>query len=73
MQKKKLAAGTKDSKRDWGKEFTCTGRSKECTKVDKNPFGPIPGIEVGMSWMFRMQISEEGLHRPPLAGIAGTA
>jgi len=28
---------------------------------------------VGMSWMFRMQISEEGLHRPPVAGIAGTA
>ena len=26
-----------------------------------------------MSWMFRMQISEEGLHRPPVAGIAGTA
>ena len=26
-----------------------------------------------MSWNFRMQISEEGLHRPPVAGIAGTA
>ena len=73
MQKKKLAAGTKDTKRDWGKGFACTGRNKECTKVDKNHFGPIPGIEVGMSWMFRMQISEEGLHRPPVAGIAGTA
>ena len=73
MQKKKLAAGTKDTKRDWGKGFACTGRSKECTKVDKNHFGPIPGIEVGMSWMFRMQICEQGLHRPPVAGIAGTA
>ena len=52
--------------------FACTGRNKECTKVDKNHFGPIPGIEVGMSWMFQMQISEEGLHRPPVAGIAGT-
>ena len=34
-----------------------------CTKVDKNHFGPIPGIEPGMSWMFRIQVSEEGLHR----------
>jgi E3 ubiquitin-protein ligase UHRF1 len=72
MTKKKMAAGTKDSKRDWGKGFACTGRNKTCTVVDKNHFGPIPGIEVGMSWMFRMQISEEGLHRPPVAGIAGT-
>ena len=72
MAKKKLAAGTKDSGRDWGKGFACTGRNKTCTKVDKNHFGPIPGIEVGMAWKFRMQISEEGLHRPPVAGIAGT-
>merc|ERR1719400_61231 len=72
MAKKKLAAGTKESTRDWGKGFACTGRNKTCTKVDKNHFGPIPGIEVGMAWKFRMQISEEGLHRPPVAGIAGT-
>ena len=32
--------------------------------------GPIPGIEVGMSWLFRVQCSEEGLHRPPVGGIA---
>ena len=72
MAKKKLAAGTKESTRDWGKGFACTGRNKTCTKVDKNHFGPIPGIEVGMAWKFRKQISEEGLHRPLVAGIAGT-
>ena len=40
-----------------------TGRSKTCTKVPSNHFGPIPGVEVGMCWKYRIQISEEGLHR----------
>jgi len=73
MDKKKLGAGTQGGNRDWGKGFATVGRTKVCNKVDKNHFGPIPGIEVGMSWMFRVQVSEEGLHRPPVAGIAGTA
>jgi len=30
----KVVAGTKDTKRHWGKGFACTGRSKECTKVE---------------------------------------
>ena len=30
----KVLAGTKDTKRHWGKGFACTGRSKECTKVE---------------------------------------
>ena len=34
--------------------------------------GPIPGIEVGTQWLFRMQVSEAGIHRPPVGGIAGT-
>jgi len=72
MGKRKIVGGTGDSKRDWGQGFATVGRTKVCNKVDKNHFGPIPGIEVGMSWLFRVQISEEGLHRPPVAGIAGT-
>jgi len=71
MGKKKTVNG--DCKRDWGQGFATIGRTKECNKVDKNHFGPIPGIEVGMSWLFRMQISEEGIHRPPVGGIAGSA
>jgi E3 ubiquitin-protein ligase UHRF1 len=65
------------------------GRTKSCSKVPANYFGAIPGIEVGMSWKYRIQVtskvclemnralskrfqlSEEGLHRPPVAGIAG--
>jgi len=71
-KKAKMPSQTGDSKRDWGKGFATVGRSKECTSVDKNHFGPIPGIEVGMNYFFRVQISEEGIHRPPVAGIAGT-
>jgi len=57
--------------RDWGKGGSCTGRTKVCTKVDQHHFGEVPGIEVGMTWESRMQLSEEGIHRPPVAGIAG--
>jgi len=67
MTKKKTGEG-----RDWGRGFACQGRTKECNKVKKNHFGPIPGIEVGMSWFRRIQVSEEGVHRPPVGGIAGT-
>lgn len=58
-------------KRDWGNGMATTGRQKTCTKVPPNHFGPIPGIDVGMTWKYRIQLSEEGLHRPPVAGIAG--
>ena len=69
MAKKKLLS----DKRDWGKGFACQGRNKVCTKVAKYHYGPIPGIGVGQSWLMRIQVSEEGVHRPPVGGIAGTA
>jgi len=31
-----------------------------------------PGIDVGMCWEYRVQLCEVGVHRPPVAGIAGT-
>ncbi|XP_071439052.1 E3 ubiquitin-protein ligase UHRF1-like [Hetaerina americana] len=60
-------------KRDWGHGMACAGRTKECTIVPSNHFGPIPGVEVGTTWMFRVQVSESGVHRPPVAGIHGRA
>ena len=48
------------TKRDWGKGLATAGRTKTCTIVPKNHFGPIPGIDVGMCWKFRIQVSEEG-------------
>lgn len=59
--------------RDWGGGESTVGRRKTCTKVGQHHFGPIPGIEVGMVWESRMQLSEEGIHRPPVGGIAGSA
>ena len=30
-------------------------------------------MEVGEAWLLRLQVSEAGVHRPHVAGIAGTA
>jgi len=68
-----MISTTGNTKRDWGQGFATVGRSKVCKVVDKDHFGPVPGVDVGMNWNFRVQISEEGIHRPHVAGIAGTA
>lgn len=46
-----------ESTRDWGKGMACVGRTKECTLVEKNHFGPIPGVEVGTCWKYRLQVN----------------
>ncbi|XP_047544031.1 E3 ubiquitin-protein ligase UHRF1-like [Vanessa atalanta] len=56
--------------RDWGRGMACVGKTKTCA-MPPNHFGPIPGIEVGMCWRFRIQLSESGVHRPPVSGIHG--
>ncbi|XP_049885091.1 E3 ubiquitin-protein ligase UHRF1-like [Pectinophora gossypiella] len=58
------------SNRDWGRGMACVGKTKTCA-MPPNHFGPIPGIEVGMCWRFRIQLSETGVHRPPVSGIHG--
>ncbi|XP_012278380.1 E3 ubiquitin-protein ligase UHRF1 isoform X2 [Orussus abietinus] len=70
-KKTKTTLGESKDKRDWGKGMACVGRTKECTLVPPNHRGPIPGVEVGMCWMFRLQVSEAGVHRPHVAGIHG--
>uniref|UniRef100_A0A2K5E2S0 E3 ubiquitin-protein ligase UHRF n=1 Tax=Aotus nancymaae TaxID=37293 RepID=A0A2K5E2S0_AOTNA len=66
----KMASATSSS-RDWGKGMACVGRTKECTIIPSNHYGPIPGIPVGTIWRFRVQVSESGVHRPHVAGIHG--
>ena len=66
----KMPSRQQKVKRDWGKGMATAGRTKTCTKVSKHHFGPIPGIDVGVSWQFRIQASEAGVHLPPVAGIA---
>ena len=64
-RKAKMPSQANSQKRDWGKGMATVGRSKVCS-MPTNHFGPIPNIEVGM------QLSESGVHRPPMGGIAGT-
>lgn len=70
-KKAKMASAKGKSSRDWGKGFACAGRQKICTIVPQNHFGPVPGVEVGTLWKFRLQASEAGVHRPHVAGIHG--
>nr|CAI5859936.1 unnamed protein product [Callosobruchus analis] len=70
-KKEKMPCKQNKSGRDWGRGMACVGRSKECTIVPKNHFGPIPGVEVGTRWRYRFQAAEAGVHRPQVAGIHG--
>ena len=36
--------------------MACVGRQKVCNVVPPNHFGPIPGVEVGTMWKFRVQV-----------------
>jgi len=64
--------------------MACVGRTKQCTLVPPNHFGPIPGVEVGSQWKFRVQVIYVGLSVAPsfylsvflslclrIAGLAG--
>ena len=41
--------------------MACVGRTKQCTLVPPNHFGPIPGVEVGSQWKFRVQVITVGV------------
>ncbi|KAM4710026.1 E3 ubiquitin-protein ligase UHRF2 isoform 2-T3 [Discoglossus pictus] len=70
-KKAKMPSASTESQRDWGKGMACVGRTKECTIVPSNHYGPIPGVPVGAAWKFRVQVSEAGVHRPHVGGIHG--
>ncbi|XP_075595606.1 E3 ubiquitin-protein ligase UHRF2 isoform X3 [Balearica regulorum gibbericeps] len=54
-KKAKMPSASTESQRDWGKGMACVGRTKECTIVPSNHYGPIPGVPVGTTWKFRVQ------------------
>ena len=41
------------------------GRTKVNKNIEKGHFGPVPGVEVGQRWQYRIQLSELGVHAPP--------
>lgn len=57
--------------RDWGRGMATAARTTTNTIVPATHFGSIPGVEVGTTWRYRMQVAESGVHRPHVAGIAG--
>jgi len=70
-KKSKMASANSKSTRDWGKGMACVGRTKICSIVPSNHFGPIPGVPVGSCWKYRVQASEAGVHRPHVSGMHG--
>lgn len=56
-KKSKMPSAKANTSRDWGKGFACAGRQKVCTIVPQNHFGPVPGVEVGTLWKFRLQVT----------------
>jgi len=72
-KKANMPSGKGNTTRDWGKGMATQGVNKKCSVVASDHFGPIPGVEVGTNWRFRLGCCESGVHRPPVAGIAGKA
>ena len=52
----KMICKNSTSNRDWGKGYACAGRTKQCTIVPSDHYGPIPGVEVGSQWLYRIQV-----------------
>ncbi|KAK6636479.1 hypothetical protein RUM43_010140 [Polyplax serrata] len=69
--KRGFVADKSKSKRDWGRGMATAARTTTNTIVPATHFGSIPGVEVGTTWRYRMQVAESGVHRPHVAGIAG--
>ena len=57
FSKKKANTVGLTSERNWGSGMATVGRIKECTIVPVNHFGPVPGVEVGTRWKFRIGVS----------------
>jgi len=68
--KKSKSLGANQAKA-WGGGVSCSGVTK-CTIVPPEHVGPIPGVPVGSVWKHRINCAGSGVHRPPVAGIAGT-
>ncbi|KAJ2026665.1 hypothetical protein GGI06_000055 [Coemansia sp. S85] len=70
-RKAKMPSATQT--KNWGGGMACASASKTCTIVGKDYIGAIPGVHVGQSWRYRLQVTASGVHRPPVGGIAGSS
>ncbi|KAJ1657765.1 hypothetical protein IWQ61_002889 [Dispira simplex] len=72
MSKTRQKMPSATCQRKWGGGMACASVNKKCTIVKPTHVGPIPGIPVGSLWYYRIRLSESGVHRPPVGGIAGS-
>lgn len=56
FSKTKRMKASHTTKKNWGNGMACVGRTKVCSVVPLHHFGPIPGVEVGTRWKYRMQV-----------------
>ncbi|KAJ1984646.1 hypothetical protein H4R34_000549 [Dimargaris verticillata] len=73
LSKKRQKMPSATATREWGRGISCAGVDTKCTIVGPQHIGPIPGVPVGSSWRYRINLSASGVHRPPVSGIAGTS
>ncbi len=58
-RKKKGTQAKHATGRDWGRGMATAGVSKKCTVAGIDHVGPIPGVEVGQSWILRLQVATD--------------
>uniref|UniRef100_A0A914W973 RING-type E3 ubiquitin transferase n=1 Tax=Plectus sambesii TaxID=2011161 RepID=A0A914W973_9BILA len=69
LSAKKANSAAAKATRAWGRGVSCSGVGNKNTDVPTDYKGPIPGIQVGQTWQYRLQLSSSGVHRPPVGGI----
>eukprot|EP01105_Mastigella_eilhardi_P027615 TRINITY_DN8613_c0_g1_i1.p1 TRINITY_DN8613_c0_g1~~TRINITY_DN8613_c0_g1_i1.p1 ORF type:complete len:758 (-),score=221.56 TRINITY_DN8613_c0_g1_i1:23-2296(-) len=69
MTKKQAKMPSATATKKWGGGVSCAGRAK--APVDKEHWGPIPSVQVGQHFRYQINLSEEGVHIPLIAGIHG--
>lgn len=60
-----------NAKRTWGRGMACAAVEKYQI-LPSDHVGKIPGVKCGQVWEFRVHCAEAGVHRPIVAGIAGS-
>lgn len=55
LSAKKANSAAAKATRAWGRGVSCSGVEKRNTDVPIDYKGPIPGIQVGQTWQYRLQ------------------
>lgn len=61
--RKRKAPSFNAKRKNWGGGNSCSGVTNKCSIVSENHVGPVPGVEVGTCWRYRIQVAAAGIHR----------